>query len=70
MCLFELCLAAYGRNDAVNKFERIEEDFLVYDGSDSEDEVEDEYGNKKKKYKLFVLDDYKVLFKGNIDDYF
>ena len=70
MRLLELCPAAHGRNDAVNKLERIEEDFLAYDGSDSEDEVEDEHGNKKKKYKPFVPDDHKALFKGNTDDHF
>jgi len=68
MRLLDLCPAAHGRNDSVNKLERIEEDFLAYEGSDSEDEDEEPRG--KKKFKPFVPADHKALFKGNTDDHF
>jgi len=68
MRLLDLCPAAHGRNDSVNKLERIEEDFLAYEGSDSEDEDEEARG--KKKFKPFVPADHKALFKGNTDDHF
>ena len=69
MRLLDLCPAAHGRNDSVNKLERIEEDFLAYRGSDS-DEDDDGGREKKKKYKGHVPDDHKALFKGNTDDHF
>ena len=68
MRLLDLCPAAHGRNDSVNKLERIEEDFLAYEGSDSEEEDEEPRG--KKKFKPFVPADHKALFKGNTDDHF
>lgn len=68
MRLLDLCPAAHGRNDSVNKLERIEEDFLAYEGSDSENEDEEPSG--KKKFKPFVPADHKALFKGNTDDHF
>ena len=46
MRLLDLCPAAHGRNDSVNKLERIEEDFLAYEGSDSENEDEEPSGKK------------------------
>ena len=74
MRLLDLCPAAHGRNDSVNKLERIEEDFLAYEGSDSDDDAEngvgDGAGKKKKKYKGYVPEDHKALFKGNTDDHF
>ena len=71
MRLLDLCPAAHGRNDSVNKLERIEEDFLAYEASDDEnDEDVDANGNKKRKFKPFVPEDHKALFKGNTDDHF
>jgi len=73
MRLLDLCPAAHGRNDSVNKLERIEEDFLAYEGSDSDDDNDDDgdgAGKKKKKYKGYVPEDHKAMFKGNTDDHF
>ncbi|CEG00295.1 Digestive organ expansion factor, predicted [Ostreococcus tauri] len=67
MRLLDLCPAAHGRNDAVNKLERIEEDFLAYEASDDEN---DEVAGKKRKFKPFVPEDHTALFKGNTDDHF
>jgi len=69
MRLLDLCPAAHGRGDSVNKLERIEEDFLAYEDSDSDEDVEEEAG-KKRKFKPFVPEDHKAIFKGNTDDHF
>jgi U3 small nucleolar RNA-associated protein 25 len=69
MRLLDLCPAAHGRGDSVNKLERIEEDFLAYEGSDSDEDVDEDAG-KKRKFKPFVPEDHKAIFKGNTDDHF
>ena len=69
--LLQLCPAAHGRSDAVNKLERFEEDFGAGDSDEEDGGGGDGGGGKKrKKGNLWVPDDHTQLFRGNTDDHF
>ena len=64
--LLQLCPAAHGRADAVNKLDRFAEDFGAGD-SDEEDSGEKE---RKRKKGLWMPENHAELFRGNTDDHF
>ena len=64
--LLQLCPAAHGRADAVNKLDRFAEDFGAGD-SDEEDAGEKE---RRRKKGLWMPEDHAELFRGNTDDHF
>jgi len=69
--MLQLCPAAHGRADAVNKLDRFADDFG--DGDSDDDDDDDgggDDGGKKRKKAMWIPEDHKQVFRGNTDDHF
>ena len=69
--LLQLCPAAQGRVDAVNKLDRFADDFGDGDSDDdSPDDVTENGSKRKRTGGQWIPEDHERLFRGNTDDHF
>jgi hypothetical protein len=69
--LLQLCPAAQGRVDAVNKLDRFADDFGDGDSDDdSPDDVTENGSKRKRTGGQWIPEDHERLFRGNTDTHF